>query len=78
MASKPRGRDLGLPFPGTTGPFNAITDVPGVLVGYSTLDGTAPNGKTIKTGVTALLPRGYHPEPQPVWPAFTASTATAR
>jgi L-aminopeptidase/D-esterase-like protein len=33
--SKPRGRQLGLPFPGHTGPFNAITDVPGVEVGWS-------------------------------------------
>lgn len=65
--AKPRGRELGLPFPGKTGLFNAITDVPGVLVGYTTLDGQSADGKTIKTGVTAILPRGYHPEPQPVW-----------
>ena len=64
---KPRGRELGLPFPGQTGPFNAITDVPGVLVGFATLDGQSADGKTIKTGVTAILPRGYLPEPQPVW-----------
>jgi len=67
MNTKPRGRELGLPFPGQTGPFNAITDVPGVLVGYCTRDGQTPDGKTIKTGVTAVLPRGYHPQPQPVW-----------
>jgi L-aminopeptidase/D-esterase-like protein len=35
--SKPRARDLGLRFPGTPGKFNAITDVPGVEVGFSTL-----------------------------------------
>ena len=35
--AKPRGRDLGLPFPGTPGPHNAITDVAGVEVGYATL-----------------------------------------
>ncbi len=35
--TKPRARDLGLPFPGTPGPLNAITDVPGVMVGYSTI-----------------------------------------
>jgi D-aminopeptidase len=64
---KPRGRELGLPFPGQTGPFNAITDVPGVLVGYHTLDGQTQDGKTIKTGVTAILPRGYGAQPQPVW-----------
>ena len=65
--SKPRARELGLPFPGLTGAFNAITDVPGVLVGYTTLDGLSAEGKTIKTGVTAVLPRGYETEPQPVW-----------
>lgn len=70
MTSKLRGRELGLPFPGQTGPFNAITDVPGVLVGYATLDGRSTDGKTIKTGVTAVLPRGYHAEPQPVWAGF--------
>ena len=64
---KPRGRELGLPFPGHPGPHNAITDVPGVLVGYTTLDGVSGEGKIIKTGVTAILPRGYESEPQPVW-----------
>ncbi len=65
--TKPRGRELGLPFPGKTGPFNAITDVAGVLVGATTLDGCSETGKTIKTGVTAILARGHNPEPQPVW-----------
>jgi D-aminopeptidase len=65
--SKPRGRELGLPFRGQTGPHNAITDVPGVLVGYATLDGLTEDDKIIKTGVTAILPRGYHRDPQPVW-----------
>ena len=65
--TKLRGRALGLPFPGETGPHNAITDVPGVLVGYTTLDGVAPSGLPIKTGVTAILPRGHLREPQPVW-----------
>ena len=65
--TKPRGRELGLPFPGQPGPLNAITDVPGVLVGYTTLDGRTDDGKIIKTGVTAILPRGYGSEPQPVW-----------
>ena len=45
-------------------------DLSGVLVGYATLDGQSPDGKTIKTGVTAVLPRGYHPQPQPVWAGF--------
>ena len=65
--TKPRGRELGLPFPGKTGPLNAITDVPGVLVGFTTLDGHTEDGKIIKTGVTAILPRGHATEPEPVW-----------
>lgn len=52
-AGTPRARDLGVPFDGTQGPANAITDVPGVEVGYVTLsDGP------VQTGVTAILPRG--------------------
>ena len=35
--TRPRGRELGIPFPGTTGPLNTITDVPGVAVGHVTL-----------------------------------------
>ena len=62
-ALKPRARDLGLPFPGTPGPFNAITDVPGVEVGFCTL--TDPAQK-MRTGVTAILPRPGT-TPQPVW-----------
>lgn len=70
--AKLRARELGLPMPGKTGPNNAITDVPGVLVGYQTLDAVAANGKRVKTGVTAILPRGYQSEPQPVWAGFHA------
>jgi D-aminopeptidase len=61
-AAHPRARDLGVPFDGTPGPYNAITDVAGVLVGHTTL--IAGNGKLIvgegpiRTGVTAVLPRG--------------------
>ena len=51
---KPRARDLGLPFPGTPGPFNAITDVPGVMVGFTTLTDPA---RKMRTGVTAIIPR---------------------
>lgn len=61
---KPRARDLGLPFPGRTGPFNAITDVPGVKVGFCTLTDPA---KAMRTGVTAILPRAERGAPQPVW-----------
>ena len=61
-AAKPRARDLGIPFDGTPGPLNAITDVEGVLVGQTTLisgDGKLIVGKgPIRTGVTAVLPRG--------------------
>lgn len=52
--TKPRARDLGVPFTGTPGPFNAITDVPGVEVGMHTLI----EGANVRTGVTAILPRG--------------------
>jgi L-aminopeptidase/D-esterase-like protein/DNA helicase HerA-like ATPase len=51
--TKPRARDLGIPFDGTPGPLNAITDVGGVEVGQTTLT-TGP----ARTGVTAILPRG--------------------
>jgi D-aminopeptidase len=55
--TKPRARDLGVPFDGATGQFNAITDVKGVEVGYATL--ISGEGKTaIRTGVTAILPQG--------------------
>lgn len=60
--SRARGRDLGIPFDGTPGPNNAITDVPGVEVGVVTLisgQGKLVPGKgPIRTGVTAVLPRG--------------------
>jgi len=59
-----RARDLGLPFPGTTGILNAITDVSGVRVGFSTLTDKQRN---IRTGVTAILPRNDSGTPSPVW-----------
>lgn len=59
---KPRARDLGVPFDGTPGPLNAITDVAGVTVGHTTLisgEGKLVVGKgPIRTGVTAVFPRG--------------------
>src|SRR5438552_2950984 len=59
---KPRARELGVPFDGTPGKFNAITDVSGVLVGHATLvsgEGKLQIGKgPVRTGVTAVLPRG--------------------
>ena len=66
-AQKPRARDIGIPFNGITGKFNAITDVKGVEVGYSTI--IAGQGKNIRgkgpvrTGVTAILPRGRNNNP---------------
>jgi L-aminopeptidase/D-esterase-like protein len=59
---RPRARDLGVPFEGTAGPLNAITDVAGVTVGHATIisgDGPLVVGKgPVRTGVTAVLPRG--------------------
>jgi D-aminopeptidase len=66
MSHKPRARDLGLPFPGRTGPWNAITDVPGVAVGLTTIiegEGEA----ALRTGVTAILPRGRAHGAGTVW-----------
>ena len=58
----PRARDLGVPFDGTPGLFNAITDVKGVEVGHTTLiSGSGPlkvGVGPVRTGVTAILPRG--------------------
>ncbi len=64
---KPRARDLGIPFGGTPGPLNAITDVAGVTVGQVTLirgDGRLEAGRgPVRTGVTAILPRGKSSDP---------------
>jgi len=60
--SRSRARDLGVPFEGTPGPLNAITDVKGVEVGHTTLisgEGALKVGMgPVRTGVTAVLPRG--------------------
>jgi len=60
--TSPRARDLGVPFEGTPGPLNSITDVKGVEVGYRTLisgQGKLEVGKgPVRTGVTAIFPRG--------------------
>ncbi len=73
---KLRARPLGLPFEGRTGKNNAITDVEGVLVGYSTIvEGHGPLevGKgPVRTGVTAILPRGHSKEMRPIWAGFHA------
>lgn len=54
---KPRARDLDVPYDGTPGTNNAITDVKGVEVGYTTLI-SGEGDKAIRTGVTAILPQG--------------------
>ncbi len=60
---EPRSRDLGVPFDGTPGPYNAITDVAGIEVGFKTLirgSGKLIVGKgPVRTGVTAIFPRGH-------------------
>ena len=67
FGQKPRARDIGIPFDGITGKFNAITDVKGVEVGYSTIiagQGNNVRGKgPVRTGVTAILPRGRNNNP---------------
>ena len=63
LSAAERARDLGVPFDGTPGPFNAITDVPGVLVGQTTLI-KGEGAHAVRTGVTAIFPRaklGYYP-----------------
>lgn len=69
--TKPRARDLGVPFDGAPGPLNAITDVSGVTVGFTTLisgEGKLQIGKgPVRTGVTAVLPRGKNSMNDPVF-----------
>jgi len=69
--AKPRARDLGVPFDGTPGPLNAITDVSGVTVGHTKLtsgEGKLQIGKgPVRTGVTAILPRGKDSMSNPVF-----------
>ena len=70
-AAKPRARDLGVPFDGNPGPLNAITDVSGVTVGHTTLisgERKLQIGKgPVRTGVTAILPRGTKTMSDPVF-----------
>jgi len=62
MTNPLRARDLGIALRGTPGTCNAITDVAGVQVGYATLiegEGALEVGRgPVRTGVTAILPRG--------------------
>lgn len=74
--AKKRARDLDLDIPGQPGPLNAITDVPGVEVGLTTLisgDGPLEVGKgPVRTGVTAILPRGHDRSLSAVWAGIYA------
>lgn len=73
LAQNPRARALGIPFDGTPGPNNAITDVAGIAVGHTTLirgEGRlVPGQGPVRTGVTAILPR-----PKGNWDFVMAST----
>jgi D-aminopeptidase len=66
---KQRGRELGLDFQGISGNSNAITDVPGILVGQTTLTNSSSQSSLgaqsqVRTGVTAILPFGHDSEPR--------------
>ncbi|MEP7024889.1 MAG: P1 family peptidase [Actinomycetota bacterium] len=65
-SGKPRARGIGIPFSGQPGRWNAITDVPGVEVGYTTLI----EGDSVRTGVTAIHPRGRDGAGDPVTAGF--------
>jgi D-aminopeptidase len=66
-AQPKRARDYGVPFEGTAGKYNAITDVAGVWIGHTTIiegQGALVKGKgPVRTGVTAILPRGKKFDP---------------
>ena len=67
LAGEPRARDLGIPFAGTPGALNAITDVKGVTVGHTTLMDDHDSAHMVRTGVTAILPRGAGSIDKPVF-----------
>lgn len=67
-----RARDLGISFDGKTGPLNAITDVKGLTVGHETIIQDLENGLAVRTGVTAILPRGKDSNNTPVFGASFA------
>lgn len=69
---KPRGRELGLPFAGATGPLNAITDIAGLGVGYSTIVSPPGASPQIRTGVTAIVPHLEETAPLTTWAGFYA------
>ena len=71
FGQKPRAREIGIPFDGVPGKYNSITDVQGVEVGYSTIiSGTGTNELgvgPVRTGVTAIFPRGKAQKFSPVY-----------
>ena len=71
FGQKPRAREIGIPFDGVPGKYNSITDVQGVEVGYSTIisgSGTKELGAgPVRTGVTAIFPRGKAQKFSPVY-----------
>jgi L-aminopeptidase/D-esterase-like protein len=75
-AAQERARNLGLSFPGTPGPLNTITDVVGVEVGHKTLvsGSHTDGGPVVRTGVTAILPRGRR-STTPVFAAWNTINA---
>jgi D-aminopeptidase len=66
-AEPPRARNLGIPFDGTPGEYNAITDVDGVTVGFETLIEDLTDDRAVRSGVTAILPRGRDTNLTPVF-----------
>ena len=71
-AAPQRARDLGIPFDGKPGPLNAITDVAGVTVGQTTLISSPDPKHEVRTGVTAIVPRGKQTADVPVFGAWFA------
>ena len=72
FAGETRARDLGVPFDGTPGPLNAITDVSGVTVGHVTLIEELHSSRKVRTGVTAIVPRGKLSLNSPVYGGWFA------
>jgi len=73
-SGKPRARSLGIPFRGTPGANNAITDVPGVEVGYQTLIA----GKDVRTGFPRFTRAAAGTRAIPWWRAFIPRMGTAK
>ena len=71
-AAEPRARDLGIPFEGTPGPLNALTDIAEITVGQVTLIEDLADAHKVRTGVTAILPRGKASADTPVFAGWFA------